>query len=234
MDNHTPEFDQYAQSYTKILDKTLSLTGEDSNFFAQYKAEKLASWLPQLVQRKSTILDFGCGVGLMASRVGQMFPHASLFGVDPSSKSVELAQQQFGSPRITFEAAEKNLNYPDNTFDMAYASNVFHHIPFEEHAGYVKEIFRVLKPGGVFVLIESNPLNPGTRYIFKHSPIETTSRMLYPWYARTLVQNFGAPKIKYYCFYPKFLGWLRFTEPALTKVPMGGFYAYLTPKKACA
>lgn len=53
------------------------------------------------------------------------------------------------------------LPYADNTFDFAYSINALHHILNPEgQAQALREVVRVLKPGGVFVLHEMNTYNP--------------------------------------------------------------------------
>lgn len=89
------EFDQYAKQYRELLDKNLWLSGESSTFFAEYKALKLKEWLPELVKTPITILDFGCGDGLMTSFIASLFPTATVFGVDPSSESIEVARMAY-------------------------------------------------------------------------------------------------------------------------------------------
>jgi ubiquinone/menaquinone biosynthesis C-methylase UbiE len=231
--SHQPEFDQFATHYHDIVDKSLNLTGEKSDYFAQYKAQKLAAWLPQLATSNCTILDFGCGDGMMTSYVAQEFPKAQVTGVDPSPESIKVAQKLYSN--ITFDVSTATMQFSDHQFDLVYAAGVFHHISFNQHHHYMNEIFRVLKPGGVFVMFELNPLNPGTRYIFKNSPIDQNATMLTPWYAQKLVKAYGASSAKFYGFFPRVLSWLRWTEPFLTKLPVGGLYACVVkkPKRCC-
>ena len=58
------EFDQFADGYRTIHSNALAVTGETSEFFAEYKALKLAAWLPEFFKgQPKNILDFGCGDG---------------------------------------------------------------------------------------------------------------------------------------------------------------------------
>jgi ubiquinone/menaquinone biosynthesis C-methylase UbiE len=230
MSNQVPEFDQYATHYRATLDQSLGITGESSEFFARYKAEKLASWFPDLQKQPSSILDFGCGDGLMAKWVATQMPRSAIVGVDPSPESITAAQIN-KLANIEFAVSTPQLAYPDNQFDLIYAAGVFHHIDRAHHQHYTQDIMRVLKPGGSFVLFELNPYNPGTRYIFKRNPIDQNAQMLSPWYAHNLLQHQGITTIKFYSFFPRQLSWLRATEPWITKVPLGGLYAYIVKKK---
>lgn len=226
------EFDNYIENYRKNCDNALSISGESSAFFAEYKALKLKEWFPEYKTKKCSILDFGCGDGLMTSFVKSNFNHAALYGVDPSPESIKTAQQNF--PGIIFSANSENtsdLNFDKNTFDLIFSAGTFHHIPFEKHQGYLDEIFRILKPGGSFILFELNPLNPLTVITFKRNPIDYNATMMTPWYSYSLCKKFSKKcSTKFYCFYPNFLRKLRFSEKFMTKIPFGALYAIIGTK----
>lgn len=224
------EFDKFAKEYRTTHSTPLALTGETSDYFAKYKAQKLAEWLPELLGSiPSSILDFGCGDGLMTSYVQQRFSTTALYGCDPSAESIEIAQTKY--PTMTFKISGATIPFHDAQFDVIFAAGVLHHIPFEEHEAYLKELNRVLAPGGVFIIFELNPLNPGTRYIFKHAPMDANATMLWPRYAARLLKPYGKPETKFYGFFPHFLRKLRWTERFLTKVPLGGLYATFLKKE---
>lgn len=227
--NQHQEFDPFAKVYRQKQTQYLAATGYDSHYFATLKANKLKEWLPTyLGYEPITILDFGCGDGVMVKEVQHVYPTAKLYGVDPSSESIAVAQQNL--PKATFLISGESLSMlEDAMFDVIYAAGVFHHIPFEQHEQYIQEFYRILKPQGVMVLFELNPLNLGTRYIFKNNPLEFDAKMLMPWYAKKLVGR-GYITTLYYCFYPKFLRSLGWTENYLTKVPLGGLYGTIAKK----
>ena len=113
---------------------------------------------------------------------------------------------------------------------MIYAAGVFHHIPFEMHSHYIQECLRVLKPNGLLVLFELNPLNPGTRYIFNRNPIDQNATMLNHWYAKKLVKKYGFKETIFYCFFPHTLRFLRPLEKYLNRVPLSGLYGIIVRK----
>lgn len=230
------EFDCYIKNYRKNLDKSLALSGESSDYFAQYKAKKLKEWLPACATKQQTILDFGCGDGVMTSFVAHEFPLAKVYGVDPSPASIKEAQEQFKHITFSVNYEDKpNLDYQDNFFDVIFAAGAFHHIPFEYHQGYLKEIFRILKPNGYFVMFELNPFNPLTVRTFKRNPIDQNATMLTPYYAKNSIKDClstAKVSVKFYCFYPKILKYLRWTEKFMTMIPMGALYAVIAAKDA--
>ena len=223
------EFDTYIKAYRENLNKSLSLSGETSDFFAKYKAQKLFEWFPEYNKKNCNILDFGCGDGNMTQHVHNIFPKAKVFGIDPSSESIKEAQKT--NPEILFKTVSNNtLNFPSQTFDLIYAAGVFHHINFNDHKETLNEIMRRLKPNGRFVLFELNPLNPLTRYTFKNCPIDKNATMLKPSYAKNLLKPFGKTDTKFYCFFPAQFKKLRPLEKYITKLPLGALYATIVKK----
>jgi ubiquinone/menaquinone biosynthesis C-methylase UbiE len=226
------EFDEYIANYRTNCDQYLGLSGETSVFFAKYKAGKLAAWLKDQMHLAPEILDFGCGDGMMTHFVQQEFPQAKVYGIDPSPKSIEEAKTHYEKIRFSTHSEEqKQLPFRDDSFDLIFSAGVFHHIPFTDHPIYIQELFRLLKPNGYLVLFELNPLNPLTVLTFKRNPIDRYATLMQPRYTLRLVKQYGKTTTKYYCFYPKCLGWLRITEPYMTKIPFGALYATITQKR---
>ncbi len=99
------------------------------------------------------ILDFGCGNG----RLLELFSgkNVNYFGIDTSSKLIGIAGQKYYGDNFKFQkiSSSGSLPFPDNFFNIAYSVAVFHHFPGKEYREkMVKELFRVLKPGGVVVI----------------------------------------------------------------------------------
>lgn len=225
------EFDQFAQNYRKQQTKGHSfLTGEDSHYFARLKAKKLKEWLPCYFKgTPKNILDFGCGDGLMTYEVQRQFPKSEIHGVDNSPESIKIAEKNY--PDIKYHLSTDNLKmFQKNQFDVLLATHVFHHILFEQHKHYIKEITRILRPGGILVFYELNPLNPGTWYIFKDHPMEKNATMLKPWYSKKLLKPYGKTTFLSYSFFPSILKMFRPIEPYLAKIPFGGLYTIILQK----
>lgn len=225
------EFDQFASDYRKILDDVCSATGESSLYFAEVKAQKLAKWFPHLIDAPLHILDFGCGDGMMTWQVSKIFKNAKMYGVDPSPKSIEIAQKLY--PSMTFGVnsdIHTAIDFEDAQFDLVLTAGVFHHIPYRMHDGYMSELTRILKKNGCLVMFELNPLNPGTVYIFNKSPFEDNAKMLKPWYTYKLTKKYGGCSIKYYSFFPRWMKWFRPLEKWIERVPCGGLYAAIVRK----
>lgn len=90
------------------------------------------------------ILDVGCGTGI----IHDLYPMHNIIGIDVSEGM--LAHHK-GVCQI---ASADNLPFPDNFFDSVVCRSVLHHLPDCEKA--LREIRRVLRPGGRFVCWETN------------------------------------------------------------------------------
>ncbi|WP_263971683.1 class I SAM-dependent methyltransferase [Leptolyngbya ohadii] len=109
--------------------------------------------------RGKLLLDLGCGAGensvYFASR------GARCVASDYSPGMVEVALKLAQSNGVNVEGRVINamaIDYPDNTFDIVYASNLLHHIPNPKLT--IREIHRVLKPGGVMCFWDPLKHNP--------------------------------------------------------------------------
>lgn len=227
------EFDDFIQKYRENQNEYVKLSGETGDFFAEYKVQKMCAWFPELVNKPISMLDYGCGDGLMTKYARSYFPQATVCGIDPSAKSIEFAQYQYGNSAMHFSLlTDDTLPYADKSMDLIYAAGVFHHIPFDEHRHFVGELARITKPGGKIIIFELNPFNPMTVLTFKRSPIDRNATMLFPRYSTKLLKPFGAVETKYYCFFPAFARKLRFLEPYLTKLPLGALYATILTRRS--
>ena len=149
----------------------------------------------------SNILDYGCGIGSSLKKVIEFNPK-KITGIDISDVSIQKAKK-------TIKATNSNINllvdncektkFDDNTFDIVYGTGILHHLNIEI---CLKEIHRILKPGGKFLFIEplgTNPLinfyrrfTPKSRSIDEHPLIEKDFNLI--------KNKFVNSKVKYYGF----------------------------------
>jgi ubiquinone/menaquinone biosynthesis C-methylase UbiE len=101
-----------------------------------------------------TILDVGCGTGRLLSAAQQRWPDARLIGVDPAEGMVAEASRQMPAACFVSAAAEA-LPFPDASIDLAMSTMSFHH--WRDHAAGLRQISRVLRPGGRFILADGAP-----------------------------------------------------------------------------
>jgi len=178
-------FDEYAKDYDKILNESVRVSGEEAGFFAEAKIKLMCEQGLRLEPLGRKFLDFGCGTGNSYQYICKYFSEAIYYGVDPSKASVEEAKQKCGYAHF-YDFDGRTLPFENEEFDIAFSSVVFHHIPFERHSGILEEIYRVLRPGGVFFLFEHNPYNPVVRKVVNDCPFDKYAVLLSPRYSKGL------------------------------------------------
>lgn len=101
------------------------------------------------------ILDVGCGTALNLIEAARRFgPARLLAGIDLSPGMVAVARAKtaaLGLPAEIVQGDAERLPYPDRLFDLIICNSVLHW--FEDRAGAMREMARVLRPGGQLLLI---------------------------------------------------------------------------------
>jgi len=98
-----------------------------------------------------SILDIGCGTGRLLRRAAEHWPRARLTGADPAEGMVQEARRLTPGAEFQVSLAE-SLALPDGYADLAFSTASFHH--WQDQQQGVRQIARVLRPGGIFVLVD--------------------------------------------------------------------------------
>lgn len=117
--------------------------------------EDLHRFLPQGASYDK-ILDVGCGFGHSFEALASRFKPKGIVGCDPVDELKERAGPNAESCSCQVELRQDNaasMGFPDDSFDMVFCHQTFHHIVAQEEA--MVEFFRVLKPGGTLLFAES-------------------------------------------------------------------------------
>jgi ubiquinone/menaquinone biosynthesis C-methylase UbiE len=134
------------------------------------------------IQPDFVILDVGCGGGKTVNRLAQQVPQGKVYGIDCSPDMVEYSQkvnQKFVKQNQVeiHEASVDNTGLPDDFFDLVTACETYYFWPSLPEA--FKEIKRVLKPNGKFLLI-SEMVKDGVHDVSRAKIIEKTHVHLVP------------------------------------------------------
>ncbi|HKW13285.1 MAG TPA: bifunctional demethylmenaquinone methyltransferase/2-methoxy-6-polyprenyl-1,4-benzoquinol methylase UbiE [Candidatus Krumholzibacteria bacterium] len=129
-------------------------------------------WRRQLVDACNVkdgehVLDVATGTGDVAIEVGRRTSAARIVGLDPSSGMLAVARNKVGSdPRAALiEANALALPFPDASFDVVTIAFGLRNLP--DYGQGVREMARVLKPGGRLAVLEFLPPSGATRLIFR-------------------------------------------------------------------
>ncbi len=96
------------------------------------------------------ILDAGSGTGNLAVKIEK--GGAVVYGIDISKEGVEMHKSKKPKGEVIVGSITDPLPFPDNYFDKIVSNNVLYTIPRFKREFVYKELYRVLKPGGVIVI----------------------------------------------------------------------------------
>lgn len=193
---------------TSIMERTKDVYDAIAESYAE--TTRPAVWnhvraYTKYVQPSMNVLDIGCGDGRLAHHLRDH--HITYTGVDISERFLEIARQHHGTLG-SFQLMQENaLPFPRETFDHAFAIAVIHHLPnTDTRREWIKEVFRVLKPGGYFTLTSWIGIASDMRFQLlanniKHllSPSTVGKNDLWlPW-----KKNQNPPKMRYYHIFSK-------------------------------
>jgi SAM-dependent methyltransferase len=226
------EFDRYAGSYsTLVQDPLRDRFAGDAGYFHRIKWKVIREFLRESGREVSAMswLDAGCGQGDLLALAGGHF--ASSAGCDPSQQMIGTAMEG----EIREQPSAVSLPFADESFDLVTAVCVYHHVHGEDRVQLTASIRRVLKPGGLFCIVEHNPWNPVTRLIVSRCPVDATAELLSAGTTAAILrsQSLQVLRTSYFLYCPSHVyAHFGFVERWLRSVPLGGQYAMFARKQS--
>lgn len=116
------------------------------------------------VAADAVVVDVGCGTGSALRRLAPRVPEGRLIGVDPTARMLEIAAERAeddpnGHRIELLEGPAERLPLADAMADVVLALDVIDH--FEDPAAGLREIRRVMRPGGHLVVVKDGGLPGG-------------------------------------------------------------------------
>src|SRR5229473_5135887 len=99
------------------------------------------------------VLDLGCGTGTLAVLAKCAHRGAEVFALDADAEALNRARTKLEAAGIEVQLDQglaSALPYAGDSFDRALSSLFFHHLPYELKLEAMREVLRVLRPGGEF------------------------------------------------------------------------------------
>ena len=97
------------------------------------------------------VLDVGCGTGALAILTKRLHPHTNVWGIERDADALGIAKVKAARAGVvvTFQQGTSyELPFPDASLDHAFSTFVFHELNREQKQQTLREIIRVLRPGG--------------------------------------------------------------------------------------
>lgn len=152
IENH---FSRTAAIWDKSIYKPRSSQGIFEYFDKQYRFDYTVEMIPSPANRDSAALDIGCGAGQLAPILCGMGYKITAFDVSQEMVDLTAARcKTAGFKADVLVADVEKMKFSDNSFDVAVAMGVIEYMT--TNAPMLKEIKRVLKPGGVAIVTMRN------------------------------------------------------------------------------
>lgn len=130
-------------------------TGQTSMMDAALSVSLFEQSVANLCSEVQSMCDIGCGAGNFTLRALRRFPDAQCTLIDLSANMLDRAQARVtaagGQIAERIQNDIRQVQLPENKFDLVVASAVLHHLrKQQEWQGVLSSIYRALKPGGIF------------------------------------------------------------------------------------
>jgi len=128
--------------------------------YSKYYTESIetAKWLVDHFKKHvdltdKKILDWGCGPGRIIRQLPAIIGNGcEYFGTDYNKNSIDWCAANLKGISFNNNTLEASLPYQDNFVDVIYGISIFTHLSEQMHYDWYKELYRVLKPGGIMFL----------------------------------------------------------------------------------
>lgn len=149
------------RALTRFYDPVMAATMREGTFRAALVRDAV-------VAGPSTILDVGCGTGSQAIALADAAPHARITAIDGDPDALARARSRSADRSITWtQALAQDLPLEDDAMDCVTASLVLHHLSPPTRLLALREMRRVLRPGGRLHIADwGRPQDPAMRVAF--------------------------------------------------------------------
>lgn len=110
-----------------------------------------------LIQLGDSVLDVGCGTGEVTLFAKQRAGQGKVHGIDPAPEMIAVARKKAKRKHLDIDfrlGVIEALPFPDSSLDVVTSSLMMHHLPDELKRRGLREIYRVLKPGGRLLIAD--------------------------------------------------------------------------------
>ncbi len=138
---------------SKVSEEYQNLAEQYDSKYEHYNARTISETVFSLdnIDNKS-ILDVGCGTGILLSLLSRLNGTTNLFGIDLTPGMLNIAEKRLGTAATLLSASSENIPLTTNSIDVVISTNCFHYFSNQKLA--INEFRRVLKPGGQLIITD--------------------------------------------------------------------------------
>lgn len=220
MSAHALRYSEEARHFDTLVDRTGESWWGHATAAGRRRLSRRARLIADAMPLGSSVqvMEIAAGAGALTEAVLNIAPAARITATDISPVSVGRLRKRLAEfPNVESKCADiTSLDFPDNSFDAVIGNSALHHVDVE---ACLRELHRVLRPGGRLVVFEPNLLNPevwfetalARRFASKHLDYSDSERTHTRWtYARKLRQaGFTSVRVRPFDFlHPVTPSWL--------------------------
>ena len=141
------------------------------NLLAYGKAFKRMTLELSEIADGEKVLDVGCGSGTLLIEAKTRYPNSDFVGIDPDKKILRFAErklEQAGVRARLVQGFAQELPFPAASFDLVISTLIFHHLSSPVKIEATREIYRILKEKGRFLLADFGKPNSTLNGLFLH------------------------------------------------------------------
>lgn len=150
--------------YDPVVNRTINYQGDPRLKVVLSFLAKRKSVFQGEAKNSVKLLDIGCYDGHIAFLLKNCLGNCEAYGIDIAKKTIALARQKGIHAKIC--DIEKGVNFESNLFDYVFAGEIIEHLYDTDF--FIREVKRILKPGGIFIITTPNFVSLGRRlyYLF--------------------------------------------------------------------
>lgn len=168
--------DREKKHFDELVQKTGEIWWGSATQAGKVRKQRRAELISREIERYTDpyVLEVGCGTGAFSQQLLEIHPDLHFIGCDVSPKAIEEATVRCNKySRAKFEALDAtNTGLPADSVDVVVGASILHHLPLEPS---LREINRLLKPGGLVCFSEPNMMNP---HVFIEKNVRFVGKML--------------------------------------------------------
>jgi ubiquinone/menaquinone biosynthesis C-methylase UbiE len=122
------------------------------------------------IEAGATVLEIGCGTGNVLMLAARVAPGTTVIGLDPDPNALAIARRKLSRAGLDVQLDQgyaDRLPYADGSVDRVLSSFMLHHLPRTERQAALREVRRVLAPGGRLHLLDVDGEMPTPRGVLR-------------------------------------------------------------------